>query len=177
MTPEVILFVLLTLAPWHGDRDEHHDARALRLAPVANAIVQASRGDRDVAAALIAHGAGETRYARYVIEGRCQDGPRGAQCDPDRHGRARARGAWQVWRVACPEAYAHPDGSHVSIAAEARCAARLLRGGRHRCGTWEGAFASMGGGARCSSPRAPERVRLQAWARKEIHNVESKQSN
>lgn len=170
MTPEAILAVLLALAPWHGDRDEHPDARALRLAPVASAIVQASRGDRSVASALVAHGAGETRYAALVIEGRCSEMPKGQRCDD-----GRARGAWQVWRVACPEAYRHDDGSHASIVAEAHCAARLLRGGRHRCGTWEGAFASMGGGARCSSPRAPERLRIMIWARKEIHNVESNQ--
>ncbi len=162
VAPELILTVLLSL-PAHGtDAGEHPDARELRLAPVASAISTAARTTQE-AAALIAQGFGESGFAGYVIEDRCHEGPKGARCDPDRQGRARARGPWQVWAVACPDAWALPAG-HASLHLEARCAVRLLRGGRQRCGDWEGAFASMGGGARCTSARAPARVRSMGAA-------------
>lgn len=162
VSPEQILAVLLALTPHVTDAGDTADERALLLAPVASAISTAARDTSD-AAALIAHGAVESRYARYVIEGRCQDGPRGARCDPDRQGRARARGPWQVWAVACPDAWELPVG-HESLHREAACTLRLLRGGRMRCQSWVGAFASLGGGARCSSPTAMAKTRARQWA-------------
>lgn len=162
VAPGPILAVLLSLQPHGTDAGEHPDARELRLAPVASAISGAARTLQE-AAALIAQGQGETGFAAYVLEGRCHEGPRGARCDPDRQGRARARGPWQVWRVACPDAWELPVG-HESLHREAACALRLLRAGRMRCQSWVGAFASLGGGARCSSPTAMAKDRSRQWA-------------
>src|SRR5688500_6491462 len=94
-----ILAVLLA-GPRHvTDRDEADEAREARFEPLAVAIAVASKGNPESAARLIGEGRGESNFARYVQEGRCEDGPRGARCDPDKNGVARARTPWQTWKV------------------------------------------------------------------------------
>lgn len=148
---EHVLAALLALAPWHGDRDLTREERAAILAPVAQAISAVVRNDQE-AAALIAQGWHESRYASHVLAGRCDLMPRGQRCDPDRNGAPRARGPWQLWRVACRD-----DGG--GLHSEAACALRLLRGGRQRCTNgWLGAFAAMRGTWSCVSKQGPVRV-------------------
>lgn len=156
MSPDAILAVLLALPAWYqdvGDAD-----RPVWLAPVASAISRATESRAEVAA-LVALGFHESRYARYVVDGRCSDGPIGARCD-----NGRARTPWQVWRVACPVAWTHPDGSQESLDAAARCAAGLLRGGRGRCrgrhpaGDLAGAFSAYRG-ASCTWSGGAARAR------------------
>lgn len=157
MSPAAILAVLLSLPAWHLDRDPP-EARSAMLRPVADVIAEVSADATD-AAALIALGWHETKYARLVLEGRCSEMPEGNRCDD-----GRARGAWQLWHVACPSAYAFPAGSPESLRAEATCARRLLRGqlgrcrARHPAGDWAGAFAGYRG-ASCVWPAAARRAR------------------
>lgn len=158
MTPAVVLAALLALPPWQGDRELSREARAAMLAPVARAVSVAARGPHE-AAALVSQGWHESRFASYVLDGRCEDGPPGARCEPDREGAARARGPWQVWDY-CTEAWAAPASSQRSLEGGARCVARWMRGARARCprSGWVGAFSSMRGGARCVAPWARTRV-------------------
>lgn len=146
MIREAILAVLMGLPAWYEDAGEPRAARLELLGPVASAIAGASGGDHQRAAALIALGWHESKFGRYVLEGRCSDGPPGARCD-----NGRARGAWQLWAVACPAAYQYPAGSLESLELEARCADRLLQGARGRCrgrhpaGALAGAFSGYRG--------------------------------
>lgn len=156
MTAQILL-AMLSLTPWSGDKHETPQQRRELYAPVAVAIAGAVRWDDELVAALIAQGWHETRFARYVLEGRCADGPADARCDWSRsHKRPLARGPWQV-HGHCRAAWRHPEGSAASLAAEARCAASMLRSGRSRCRSWVGAFAGMRGGWACSSPSAVAR--------------------
>lgn len=157
MTAETLLLVMLAQPVWHQDTAETPAERADLLRPVAMAIELAT-DDATEQAALIALGYAESRWARYVVEGRCQDGPRGVQCD---HG--RARGPWQTWRVACPEAFELVEWDPRVLERTAKCAVRHLRGGYGRCrgrnpaGDWAGAFAAQRGGASCLMPSAEAR--------------------
>lgn len=160
---EAVLVILLGLPPHHTDRDEPDPDRIGRLGRVAGAIADAAgstfrKGDPkgripplQVAAALLTLGWAESRWARYVGEGRCSDGPRGARCDPDRHGRPQARGYWQLHRAACPAIWLEPDGSSIVLRLGARCAARRWAGAWHMCrrsraGCLLGSFAGYRGG-------------------------------
>ena len=127
MLTESILAAMLALPQYAGDRDDSPEARAALLRPVAVAIAETAQSP-ETAAALIALGWHETKFARLVIEGRCSDMPAGSRCD-----NGRARGVWQAWHVACPVAYRFPAGSSESLRAEARCAAGNLYAARHRC--------------------------------------------
>jgi hypothetical protein len=172
VSPEAILAVLLGLPLWQGDRDDTDEARRALLEPVAVAISAAS-DDRQVVAAVITQGLRESRYARAVIENRCHEMPAGARCDEDSCGNPRARGPWQLWHRACPSAYEFGAGTPESLAAEAKCIARLWRGGFRRCqglhpaGDVAGAFAALRGGASCQSRTAGERARTMqtVWLR------------
>lgn len=160
MTPALILAAMLRLGGYSGDGGytEH-------LRPVSEAIAEAA-GTREEAAALIAQGWHESRFARYVVEGRCLDGPVGARCDIGRDGRPRARGPWQVWHW-CRPAWALPEGSPESLRAEARCVVGWMRGALRRCGgQWEHAFAGMTGSSRCNVPWAARRVATMAQVRR-----------
>ena len=136
---EAILTVLMALAPHHTDKALSDAERRAMLEPVAEAISDASRQEIDTAGALIALGQHETHYARYILENRCKDGPKGSQCDLDKDGNPRAAGPWQLWATACED--------RTTLASQAQCAARRLRGERERCkgrhpaGLWAGAFA------------------------------------
>jgi hypothetical protein len=164
VSPDAILAVLLGLPLWQGDRDDTDEARRALLEPVAVAISAAS-DDRQVVAAVITQGLRESRYARAVIENRCHEMPAGARCDEDECGNPRARGPWQLWRVACRSAYEYGAGTQESLIEEAACIARLWRGGLRRCqglhpdGDMAGAFAALRGGVSCQSRTAGERSR------------------
>lgn len=159
---EAVLAVLMALPAHKTDRDERREDREIRMVPVATAITLAAKGSAETAAALLAAGEAETHYARYVGEGRCSSGPVGSQCDPDRYGRARARGYWQLWEGTCAAAWALPVGSLESLRAEASCAAKLLTAGRVRCARagdpWIGAFAAGTGKALCVGPLGERRA-------------------
>lgn len=140
-----ILAVMLSQPTWHGDMAETPEQRADLLRPVAMAIELATE-DQTEQAALISLGWHESRFARYVIEGRCQDGPPGARCD-----NGRARSPWQLWRRSCPYAWALAEDDPRALERSAACAVRLLRGARWRCRDgWRGAFAGYARGASCT---------------------------
>ena len=146
MTPQFVLAAILALGAYHADRDDSLESRGALLLPVATAIAAVARTPEE-AAALVAQAWHETHFARYVLEGRCSDGPPGQRCDPDAHGVARARGPWQVWLVACRAA---------DVAGEAKCVLGQMRMGLARCSSWGGALASLDGQWRCGD--APARV-------------------
>ncbi|HVU03264.1 MAG TPA: hypothetical protein VHE30_16000 [Polyangiaceae bacterium] len=121
VNPEAVLAAALTLATYVGDRTDTPEERAALYRPVAEAIAEASRTNAE-AAMLVSLAFHETNLARFVIEGRCKDGPPGQRCDG-----GKARGVFQLHRSACPDAWRLPDGSAESIRAEASCAIKLLR--------------------------------------------------
>lgn len=145
-----ILAVMLSQPTWHGDMAETPEQRADLLRPVAMAIELATE-DQTEQAALISLGWHESRFARYVIEGRCQDGPPGARCD-----NGRARSPWQLWRRSCPSAWELAEDDPRAMERSAACAARLLRGARGRCrgmhpaGDLAGMFSGYARGGRCT---------------------------
>lgn len=166
---EAILLLLLELTPDRTDRAEDPAKRRARLevaaAGMADAVAAVDYfGDREEAAALIAQGDAESNYAAYVGEGRCTEGPAGQRCDPDKHGRPRARTYWQVWQVTCPRAWAATPGSREEAREAAICTLRVMASGFTRCrkngyDAWTGAFAALKGGASCVTKSAPVRVR------------------
>lgn len=149
---QLILAVLMSATPHYTDT-ESPELRRVRMVPVAHAVAAAAqqatcaahwnvRGCRRIwpgstenaAAALLALGWHETRWAQYVGRGRCLDGPKGSRCDPDpKTGLPRARGYWQLWRVAARDAWALPVGTPNALRAEAWAAMRRLAGARARC--------------------------------------------
>ncbi len=133
---ELILLIMLQQPKYYLDDTRTHYNQ------IANAISQVTSNPNEMAA-LLSHAYHESRFAAYVTEGRCLDGPRGAQCDLDRRtGKPRARTPWQVWAW-CSKAWNVPDGSNDALIAGARCALSKLRMGVKRCGSWQGAFAQM----------------------------------
>lgn len=87
-------------------------------------------------ALLLAKGRGESAFAAYVHEGRCQEGPVGARCDPDKKGVARAHGPWQQWPASV---FPHSDwdAMHQATLEGTKLAAwhatKLLAGGEKSC--------------------------------------------
>lgn len=161
MTPTAILAALLALAPYHGDRHLSVDERRLLLVPVADAIASTARDDKE-AAFLIAQAWHETKFARLVLEGRCDEMPRGQRCDPDRKGRPQSVGPWQIKGRWCRGAG--------TLEGQAACVMRLARGGRERCRSWHGAFAAQLGAGSCTAPRAAARVETM---RKSLYRVQT----
>lgn len=155
-TPFTGLYDALTGAPddW-GDRDESGKDRANRMAHVTNAILFVTK-QQDEQAALVATAHSETLLARRIGEDRCEQGPPGQRCDPDKHGKAQARGYWQLHRSACPEAWAMEPSSR-RLRVEAACALRALRLARKRCGDWPSAIAGYTGS--CDAPDKVFRAR------------------
>jgi hypothetical protein len=161
---EAILAAMLAQPQYVDDRDMAPEQRVELYRPIAGLIAGAAGGNRWKAAALIELGYSESRWAAYVLEGRCKDGPRGARCDWDYRKRApRARGPWQVWSW-CTEAWRYPEGSSESLTAEVRCAARMLAGAKQRCagthpaGDWAGMFSGYRA-ASCTWMPAASRAR------------------
>lgn len=152
MNPSLVLAVLLSLPHYTGDRSDTPEERAALLGPVASAIAAAAKNERE-AAVLVTLGFHESAFARYVVEGRCKDGPPGAQCDG-----GLARGPWQVhsW---CRPLWTAQDGSSEALHAGALCAVRLTRTAYVKCGrTWEGLFSGYRRLDRCKWSGAKRRV-------------------
>jgi hypothetical protein len=180
---DAIIAILMSLQPFVSDGESPTERRA-RMEVISAAIVDAAdraacfgvwqtpdcvprfRDRRGMAAALIVIGYAESRFARYVHENRCLDGPPGARCGADDRGIPRGRSPWQLWRSACPELWDRMvDSSLEATQAGAWCSARLLAGAYRRCqrknaNPWAGAFSGYRG-ASCSWPNAANRARLQ----------------
>lgn len=173
MLRELILAALVALPPAWEDRAEVD--RHVRLGMIADGIADAALVESwpgapdELAAALVAIGWHESRYARRIHAGRC--GPRECDAVADARGRVvwhRARSPWQVqlsgvvppalWRAArgiTPEA----------TGAGAEAAALALSSARRKCGDrwqpWDvGAVSMYATGRRCRWHRAPERARM-----------------
>lgn len=158
---------MLSFPPSRYDKDETLEQRMALYEPTAEAIVEAVEGTDDpslYASVLLAIGHHESRWSRYVLEGRCKDSPdRGARCDWSKTlSRPTARGPWQVhsW---CREAWKHPDGSIEATKAGARCALLLATKRFQRCSRrkagWAGAFAAYRGQT-CSDGKRKDDPRL-----------------
>jgi hypothetical protein len=133
-----ILAIMLTV---NGDRDVAREERIEFLKPVAEAIQEASGGSPDKAAFLLALGAKESHFARYVLEGRCLEGR--FRCDVDKKtGLPQALGPWQLWKRACPKGHAEGAKSYLT---QAKCALRLAKYHQKRCKTWPGTFSGYAG--------------------------------
>jgi hypothetical protein len=166
---DVILAILLAWPAFYTETDEQPEKRRARLVMAALAIEHAANATADpqeTAAALLTIGFEESRFAAYVGEGRCSEGPKGARCDE-----GKARGYWQLWRVACPRAWQLEHNSRRALREQARCAARTWRGAKLRCrrrhpaGPVAGAFAGYRG-ADCTWHRGAkraERFRRVLW--------------
>lgn len=127
MSVEAVLSAMLSLPEYSGDKGQSPEARRQLYTPVAAVIREVSRS-RSEEALLVALAEHESGFARFVIEGRCSEGPPGQRCDG-----GKARGVFQLHQAACPAAWKHPEGSPESMALEAGCAIRLLRWGGAQC--------------------------------------------
>jgi hypothetical protein len=166
---EAILAILLSFRPFFADTETLEERRE-RLDVVARSIEAAAEratctGEyaatecrpvwhdtrRSLVVALIVLGHQESRYAQYVHEDRCLDGPPGMRCDLDRNGVPRARGPWQAWRVACPDLWDEMAGTSLeATTAAAWCTARRFAQAYRRCqksnpDPWAGAFSGYTG--------------------------------
>lgn len=163
VTATIVLKALQAL-PAHPDQGDV-EARAALLRPVAEIIVEATGGDVARAAALVAIGDGESAFARYVLEGRCKDGPKGARCDWDyRQKRNKARGPWQVhdW---CRQSWDYPEGSREALLGEAKCADMLVRRAWTKCKTQDGIYAGYATNVKsCEWKHAARRRKVAAFA-------------
>lgn len=117
-----------------------------QLLPIARAIDLVARNNQE-RAALVTLGEFESKFARYVLENRCSDGPRKEkECDS-----GRAKGPWQQWSFPTRKV---PDDINI----QADMAIRLLRGFYTKCGyTWEGAFSGYATGGKCDWKNAKGR--------------------
>lgn len=133
---------------------ETTEERVERFTPIAKVIYQVSnirpRGvDRvTMISVLITLGQFESKFAKYVGEGRCIEGPVGMQCDPDEKGIPRARSYFQHWEVSCPKLWETEPGSKEELFVAAKCTARKLTGAYYRCreinpNVWAGAFSGF----------------------------------
>lgn len=116
-----ILRVLLAERPAHTDTETPEERKA-RLRLAAKAISAAAK-NRHEAAALIAIGLHESRFAEFVSRG-CSLIPAtaGASCD-----NGRARSYWQMWFRACPSGWAFERGDPAAVDAFALCAVKHWR--------------------------------------------------
>lgn len=169
LTVLALLSVILAGPVYVGDREESLADREERLRPWAAAIVEVSGNDVPLAAGLLELAEDESsNFARYIVEGRCLEGP--WKCDPHpRTGLPRARGPWQVWGW-CRRAWKLRPGTAASALEEARCARRQLLGAKTRCAQagrdpWVGAFSGYASKDCSWAPaedRAKGRRRLEA---------------
>jgi hypothetical protein len=153
MTRAKILAALLRLPQSFLDHDTPEERIEL-LTPVSESIFLEARNDEE-AAALIAHSWNETKNARLVLTGHCDQMPKGQQCDG-----GKARGPFQVHRW-CTDAWEVPDGTLESYRAGAHCVLKTLRFGYAHCHTWEGAFAGLRGQAVCDWDRSEAYAKVQ----------------
>ncbi len=147
LSAEAVLTLILSLPTWHEDLALPLETRNDYLRPVAEAIAEVAK-NRSEARALVTVALHESRFARAVIEGRCDEMPLGARCD-----NGRARGPWQVHRW-CKAAWENQDGSLEALRGGARCALRYMRAGYRRCKSLNGAFAAGTGRAVCQTQQA-----------------------
>jgi hypothetical protein len=147
----VVARYLVALPPHSTDAAESAEDRGRRMQEIAREIALASMKQPlagyepiDQAAALIVNGKSESEFARYVGERRCQEGPPGMRCDPDRNGVAQADSYWQLWKVACPKLWAAPAASREALREAATCASSRFRGAMGRC-TANGVEGPAGG--------------------------------
>lgn len=145
------LAALCRLPPHRLDIEEPTAVRENRLTRIAQAIDLAT-WDKAQRARLIALGWHETRYAAYIDEGRCSDGPVGERCD-----NGKSHGPWQLRHNAIQRV---PDDT----AGQAAMAASLLRFHQRHCsGSVAKAFHSYGTGGKCvESDWAKRRARHAA---------------
>jgi hypothetical protein len=151
---EIVLAVLLSGPVWKGDVHETPEERRQLFTIPARAIATAAEETAQperAAAILVALFRHESAMgARYVLEGRCMDGPPGMRCDySDREKRPLAIGPFQVhgW---CRQAWQEKAGSYESTLASARCALHYVSRGLKRClktpyDAWAGSFATYRG--------------------------------
>ncbi len=186
MLSEAILTVMLSFRPFYGDTEDS-EARRARLTQLAETIERAAdraacsgeykekkcdalwRNRWELSAALVALGWMESRFAQYVGEDRCLDGPKQARCDFDAEtGKPRAKSYWQLWEVACPALWKAESGSQEALNHAAWCtASRLVLSKRH-CKSWEGAFG-MYAGRGCEWSGGQQRVKWMTVVFKKLH--------
>src|SRR5690606_38153628 len=127
------------------DIDEPDEEPSARLAELAEAI-DAATPDIRRRAALVTLVRFESHAARYVMEGRCADGP----CAEREGDAGRGKGAWQR----------HADARHpeipYSLAGRAKIAVALWSYARRECGSDAGAFSLYGSGGSCDIKGWPE---------------------
>lgn len=158
----IVLKVLLAQPTWYQDTTETPAERATLVRPVAVAICQVAP-TWPKRLYLMAQTYAETHLARYVLEERCQDGPKGARCDE-----GLARGPWQNHRASCRAAWDPKVTRLERYVGGARCALRLYVAGLRRCGTLEGAFYSNSGKIGCRAKWARRRVELVARLERDV---------
>lgn len=157
VTTAIVLKALQAL-PAYPDQGSAEERAAL-LQPVAEAIVEATGGDAARSAALVAIGNAESAFARYVLEGRCADGPKGARCDWNYRSRTNdARGPWQVQRW-CRQSWDYPEASREALLGEARCADLMIRRAWVKCKTQVGIYAGYATGNKSCEWKHAERRR------------------
>ena len=143
MDAALVLSAMLALPGHRLDAAELPEVRAARLRPHAEGIALAAL-TVEHAAALVAQAHHETRWAAYVLDGRCHEGPVGERCD-----NGLSRGAFQV-RAWCRA---------TTPAGEAACALSQFRYGWARCGSVAGGYVALAGVRGCEWSGAAERVR------------------
>lgn len=144
-----LLNVAMAYPPYYGDKSDSREARAELYQPTVVAIAWSVNNWGD-AALLLSQAINETHLARYVLEGRCLDGPPGQRCD-----NGRSHGPFQVNVKWCPS---------TDFRVQARCALRAARGGVMRCkehalSPHHAAFAGLAARP-CNWPGSDRRVRM-----------------
>jgi len=173
MLKEVILSVLLGLEPAGTDADEPPEARRARMAEFAGALAVVLEDEPEPlhwAAALLSIATHESRLARYVVEGRCAEGPPGARCDwLEGHG-PRARGAFQLWSW-CRTAWLLSEPSPAGYVAQGYCALRQAKLAKRRCRTLRGMFSGYRKLSDCAWAGAGQRVETYVRLRRQIQRA------
>lgn len=158
-----LLAVLLTLAPSSGDPESHEQARA-RKTLIAQAVAEASRGDSEMALAIIA-----TWYEETRLDSRIHKSNAHSKWSSD-GGLARCLGQiHQSRRYHGPRWLALVGDSYEATLRCAEATRWILSSARVRCrGDWAGAFHGYGTGSRTCEPgdRALRKlVRMRALRR------------
>jgi hypothetical protein len=134
---EIILAFWLSLPVWYGDRHETTEQRLALWTPVAETICRIATADADRARAATQAYFEGARLARYVIEGRCHDGPPGCRCDE-----GMAWGVWQVHRW-CGRAWNKSLPTRERRDAALRCALQAGHSGLRSCRGDQGWFSGQ----------------------------------
>lgn len=168
-----VLAAILAWPVYWGDRDEPLEAREARAEEVASVIIDVTSNPHE-RLFLAVQGGFESGYAGYVLEDRCHEGPKGAQCDG-----GQSSTPWQVKRY-CSAAWKgvvneKPPVFPVDTRRErwlgaAECVLRIARQGRRRCGNWNGAFAGQLSFARTKT--AGELWCEQSWTRQRSEKLD-----